>query len=747
MIANTILNGKFKFLFVLCFSFFLISCQNKSDGNFIANTSIIPKPQLTQLKEGYLEASEFIIKENSKFVDNIDFFENQFQNYFQKKGKYIKTGIGENLIVNINNEGLQIKGNYKLKVDEEKILIEGDQKGIFYGFQTLFQLILLNNENFKENFKIPCLEIQDSSSFSHRGFLMDCCRHFFSLETIKKYIDLLAFYKMNVLHWHLTEDQGWRIEMEKYPKLNSIGSFRKDSLGLYGGFYTKNEIKEIVNYATERYIEIIPEIELPGHSTAAIASYPYLSCEQKPVKVANTWGVFKDIYCAGNDSVFLFLENVFDEIVDLFPSNRIHIGGDEAPKFRWENCKKCQNRMKNENLPDEHALQSYFIERIAKILAKKNRSIIGWDEILESEISSEVSIQSWRGFSGGIEAVKQGKKAIMSPTSHCYFDYEIESIDLEKVYSFSPIPNGLDSIEETLIIGGECNLWSERIPNEKELDCKSFPRLLAMSEVLWRNPKKNYVNFQKRVESHYPILDVLNVNYGIESTPATINLEHSKKTHAVIETKVKNLKYFFHWGDDSLKPLNNNKTIVNSSGILSIQAFKNHRKYGEVIQQKISIHKGIGKSVEYKNSFSEYYKSDGVKALIDGKLGSLNFKDGNWQGFFGSNFEVVLDLDTMTSLNSISINFYQYINSWIVIPKNIQLYKSTDQIKWTKVKSLEGFSEIKKRGKFIKEAIFQDLKIESKFIKIIAENFEELPSWHEAAGSKCWIFTDEIIIR
>jgi hexosaminidase len=576
---------------------------------------------------------------------------------------------------------------------------------------------------------------------------MDCCRHFFSVETIKKYIDLLAFYKMNVLHWHLTEDQGWRIEMEKYPKLNSIGSYRVDSNGLYGGFYSKNQIKEIVQYAAERYIEIIPEIELPGHSRAAIASYPYLSCEQKQIKVANSWGVFKDIYCAGNDSVFIFLENVFDEIVDLFPSNRIHIGGDEAPKFRWEHCEKCQKRMKNENLTNEHELQSYFIQRIAKILTKKNREIIGWDEILESEIRGEVSIQSWRGFSGGIEAIKQGKKAIMSPTSHCYFDYDIESIDLEKVYSFSPIPNGLDSAEQSLIIGGECNLWSERIPNETELDKKSFPRLLAMSEVLWRNPKKNYINFHKRVEDHYRILDILKVDYGIETIPAIINLEHGSNNHAIIDKKVNNLNYYYSWNGDSLKLLKSNRLVVDNSGTLNIQAFKNKKKYGKSIDQKISIHNGIGKSVSYENRYSKYYKSDGEKTLTNGKLGSLNFKDGNWQGYFGSNFEVTIDLDTITKLNSIGINFYQYINSWIVIPKNIQLYTSFDQKKWTKLRSIEDFSEIEKRGKFIKKALFNDLDNESRFIKITAENFKELPSWHEAAGSKCWIFTDEIIIK
>jgi len=739
-------NGKIKYIFFSCFSLFLINCHNTTDSSFIAITSIIPKPLSTQIKTGYLETSNLIIDKNSEFTKHFDFIENQLQNFSQKTEKYIKFGDSENLII-IKNEEFQNNGNYSLKVDKEKIVIKGNKKSIFYGFQTLLQLILLNNENLEKSFKIPCIEIKDSSSFNHRGFLMDCCRHFFSVETIKKYIDLLAFYKMNVLHWHLTEDQGWRIEMEKYPKLNSIGSYRVDSNGLYGGFYSKNQIKEIVQYAAERYIEIIPEIELPGHSRAAIASYPYLSCEQKQIKVANSWGVFKDIYCAGNDSVFIFLENVFDEIVDLFPSNRIHIGGDEAPKFRWEHCEKCQKRMKNENLTNEHELQSYFIQRIAKILTKKNREIIGWDEILESEISGEVSIQSWRGFSGGIEAIKQGKKAIMSPTSHCYFDYDIESIDLEKVYSFSPIPNGLDSAEQSLIIGGECNLWSERIPNETELDKKSFPRLLAMSEVLWRNPKKNYINFHKRVEDHYRILDILKVDYGIETIPAIINLEHGSNNHAIIDKKVNNLNYYYSWNGDSLKLLKSNRLVVDNSGTLNIQAFKNKKKYGKSINQKISIHNGIGKSVSYENRYSKYYKSDGEKTLTNGKLGSLNFKDGNWQGYFGSNFEVTIDLDTITKLNSIGINFYQYINSWIVIPKNIQLYTSFDQKKWTKLRSIEDFSEIEKRGKFIKKALFNDLDNESRFIKITAENFKELPSWHEAAGSKCWIFTDEIIIK
>ena len=746
--ANTILNGKNKW-YLIASILFLLGCQPSSNKNsFNPKTSVIPMPTLLEKKEEFFEAKFLNTKDDFK-IREFELFKKQLKNYFPKKTIFSKSTSSKNFEIKIDETIDEDASFYELSIGQEFIVLKGGKKGVFYGLQTLFQLIVLNYDSISNSIRLPCLEIKDQNSFEHRGFLMDCCRHFFSVKTIKKYIDLLALYKMNVLHWHLTEDQGWRIEIDKYPKLNTVGSWREDSTGKYGGFYTKKEIREIVKYAKERYIEVIPEIELPGHSQAAIASYPFLSCESKQIQVANSWGVFKDIYCAGNDSVFIFLEDIFQEITELFPSNRIHIGGDEAPKFRWENCEKCQKRMAQENLKDEHELQSYFIERIAKDLEKKNKSIIGWDEIIESKINSDVTIQSWRGFSGGIQAVKEGKKTIMSPTSHCYFDYDINSIDLEKVYTFNPIPSELDSLESELIIGGECNLWSERIPSEKELDRKTFPRLLAMSEVLWTYRKDKFENFQNRVEDHYPVLSRLDVDYGIESSPVRLSSKiNNRKIKAVVDSKIKNLEFTYQWNNEEAKPIKKNGEIeIAKSGELILQAYKNGKKYGDQKVEKFAVHLGLNSNIDYQYMYSLSYQAEGLSSLINGRLGSLDFKDGQWQGFSGKNLDVIISLDSLTSINKVSMNFYQYINSWIVVPSYISIMSSKDSLNWEIIKSVDSIGEIRKRGKFISSISFDSLETDAKYLKIFAKNYGKLPSWHEAAGAESWLFIDEIIVE
>ena len=746
--ANTILNGKNKWYLIVTI-LFLLGCQPSSKKNsFNPKTSIIPMPTMMEQKEEFFEARFLNLKDDFKNRE-FELFKKQLENYFSKKTISSKSQSSKNFEIVIDETINENSAYYELSISKEYIVVRGGEKGVFYGLQTLFQLIALNNDSISSSIRLPCLEIKDKNSFEHRGFLMDCCRHFFSVKTIKKYVDLLALYKMNVLHWHLTEDQGWRIEIDKYPKLNTVGSWREDSTGKYGGFYTKKEIREIVKYAKERYIEVIPEIELPGHSQAAIASYPFLSCESKQIQVANSWGVFKDIYCAGNDSVFIFLEDIFQEITELFPSNRIHIGGDEAPKFRWKNCKKCQKRMAQENLKDEHELQSYFIERIAKVLDKKNKSIIGWDEIIESKINSDVTIQSWRGFSGGIQAVKEGKKTIMSPTSHCYFDYDINSIDLEKVYNFNPIPPKIDSLESKLIIGGECNLWSERIPSEKELDRKTFPRLLAMSEVLWTYRKETFENFQNRVEDHYPILNQLNVHYGIESSPVRLSSKiNNRKINAVVNSKIKNLEFTYQWNNKEAKSIKKNGEIeIDKSGELNLQAYKNGKKYGDQKVEKFAVHLGLNSNIVYQYMYSLSYPAEGLSTLNNGRLGSLDFKDGQWQGFSGKNLDVIISLDSLTNINKVSMNFYQYINSWIVVPSYISIMGSKDSLNWEIIKSTDNLGEIRKRGKFISSISFDSLKTDAKYLKIFAKNYGKLPSWHEAAGAESWLFIDEIIVE
>jgi hexosaminidase len=413
---------------------------------------------------------------------------------------------------------------YQLIVEDHSVTLRAPTPaGLFYGVQTIRQLLPpeIENEspvlgNFRWN--IPCVQMLDQPRFSWRGMLLDCCRHFMTKDFVKRYLDLLALYKMNRFHWHLTEDQGWRIEIMKYPELIETSAWRKEADGtIYGGYYTQQDIREVVQYAAERFITVIPEIELPGHSLAALAAFPQISCTGGPFEVMSDWGIFKEVYCAGNEATFQFLENVLTEVIELFPAPYLHIGGDECPKERWQNCPKCQARIKAEGLKDEFELQSYFIKRIEKFLNTRNRQIIGWDEILEGGLAPGATVQAWRNVEGAIAAAKSGHPAIVSPVTHAYFDYPIEKTNLEKTYEFHPVPAGLTAAEEKYILGGECTMWTERAPQET-IDSKMFPRILGICEALWTGPKdKNFEQFRNRVGKHYPRLDKLGVQYGPEA--------------------------------------------------------------------------------------------------------------------------------------------------------------------------------------------------------------------------------------
>ncbi len=393
--------------------------------------------------------------------------------------------------------------------------------GLARGVSTIAQLIDFG----KLRADVPCLFIVDRPRYPHRGMLLDCCRHFMTKDFVKRYIDLLAYHKMNVLHWHLTEDQGWRIEIKKYPKLTEVGAWRGEGKDRYGGFYTQADIREIVAHAESRGVTVIPEIEMPGHSLAALASHPEPSCTGGPFKVGEVWGVFEDVYCAGNDRTFEFLENVLTEVIDLFPSKYIHIGGDECPKTRWKSCPKCQARMKSEGLKNENELQSYFIRRIEKFLNSKGKRLIGWDEILEGGLAPNATVQSWRGMDGAVAAAQSGHDVICSPTSHCYLDYAQAPlpglpsswgfVPLEVVYAFEPTPPELTTEQARHVLGLEGNIWTERAPQER-VDTQVFPRLCALAEVGW-SPKesRDWKDFQRRMETHYRRLDAMGVAYFI----------------------------------------------------------------------------------------------------------------------------------------------------------------------------------------------------------------------------------------
>ncbi len=430
-----------------------------------------------------------------------------------------------------------IDESHMLDISERRITIGGaNLSGIFYGIQSLIQLLPVKTD---KKITAPCLRINDSPKYTWRGMHLDCSRHFFTKEEVKKYIDYLAMYKLNTFHWHLTDDQGWRIEIKQYPLLTKISSQRKQTLigkpskknkydkKPYGGYYTQEEIKEVVAYAASRHITVVPEIEMPGHALAALAAYPQYSCKNGKYEVGDTWGVYDDVFCPGNDSTYTFLENILSEVIELFPSNYIHIGGDECVKERWKTCAKCQKRIKEEGIKGEHGLQSYFITRMEKFVNSKQKQIIGWDEILEGGLAPNAAVMSWRGTEGGIIAAKQQHYVVMSPGKPCYFDhYQSKNKSKEpiaiggfnpvdSVYNYNPTPSALSMNERRYILGAQGNVWTEYITSFKKVEYMSMPRMAALSEALWLSPeKKNYKDFISRLKLHAKLLDRMKVNYA-----------------------------------------------------------------------------------------------------------------------------------------------------------------------------------------------------------------------------------------
>ena len=445
----------------------------------------------------------------------------------QKKAIFI--GLDKSL--NLGKEA------YNLSVTPKQIVLKASTpNGLFYGVQTLIQLLPPSRQQLSEAV-FPAVEIEDTPRFGWRGMHLDVGRHFMPVDFVKKYIDYIAMNKMNVFHWHLTEDQGWRIEIKKYPKLTEIGSKRKETIighaheskeydgKPYGGFYTQDEIKDVVAYAKARYVTVVPEIELPGHALAALASYPELGCTGGPYEVATTWGVFDDVYCAGKEETFKFLEDVISEVMPLFPGEYFHIGGDECPKTQWEKCPYCQARMKKEGLKNEHELQSYFVQRIEKFLNAHGKKMIGWDEILEGGLAPNATVMSWRGEEGGIAAAQAHHDAVMTPGNYCYFDhYQADPktqplaiggfTPLKEVYGYEPIPKELSAEEGKYILGAQGNVWTEYMATPERVEYMVFPRIAALAEVVW-SPKgsRNYDDFMNRMQDEVKRYDAYGINY------------------------------------------------------------------------------------------------------------------------------------------------------------------------------------------------------------------------------------------
>lgn len=652
--------------------------------------------------------------------------------------------------------GYAVEG-YSLRIDDDGVSIEASEEaGAFHALTTLRWMLPPDSDN-EGTWALPHVSISDAPRFEHRGLLLDCCRHFMDPDFVMRTIDLLALHKMNVLHWHLTEDQGWRIEVDAYPELTSTGAWRTEDDGSrHGGFYTKAQIREIIAYAADRNITVIPEIELPGHSRAAIAAYPWLSCTGDSLEVPHDWGVFKDIYCAGEDTTFRFLETVLLEVMDLFPSEYIHIGGDEAPKVRWESCPKCQRRIQEEGLHDAHELQSWFITQIGSFLADHGRKLIGWDEILEGGLPDGATVQSWRGMQGGRDAVAMGRDAIMSPTSHCYFDYPVESIDLERVYDFEPEPEGLEGSGR--ILGGECNMWSERAPQEL-VDSKVFPRIVAMSEVLWSSKsQRDWNGFQERMELHYSRLDAWNVDYGWEAVPIDLSCEAAAQTGRItveLDRAISGIEGDVSWETEGIQSRISQAFDapfeVTGEGALVVELRRNDAAVGKPWRFPLAGHVGVFQPVELDHALNAYYPGGGQQGLADGRLGSMDFRDGCWQATHGEDMGVRLSLNEELQVDSLSMQFYLYQDAWIFVPDSVRFQWSLDGENWKGDWSIQ--TEWNGADAFVQNEIQGVIRLavpvnsRAKYIRFEALNPGPCPLWHDAASSDSWLFLDELVVH
>jgi len=773
--------------------------------------NLVPMP--AQIKTG---KGSFNIDKNTAIVlegsglEKIASLLNDFmiQN-FGYKFKVSKNYAGTNAI-RLNYERLdnKIPGAYNLIIDNKGVYIGGDnENGVFYGIQTLLQLLPIQKDisTLKSNpLSIPQLSIADYPRFAYRGMHLDVCRHFFPVSFVKKYIDYLAAYKFNKFHWHLTDDQGWRIEIKKYPELTNIGSKRNGTIigrypgkgsdnKPYSGFYTQEEIKEVVQYAKERYIDVIPEIEMPGHGSAAIAAYPWLSCfPQKPTEipanmisqksideqkvgrvklVQETWGVFDDVFCAGKDSTFLFLENVLDEVLPLFPSKYIHIGGDESPKTHWKICPACQQRIKNEKLKDEHELQSYFVQRIEKYLNSKGRTIIGWDEILEGGLAPNAVVMSWRGEAGGIEAAKQKHQVIMTPGNPVYFDHtqskNEDSITIggynpiENVYAWDPVPKELNAEQGNYILGAQANMWAEYFENTSKVEYMLFPRITALSEVLWSpKEKRDWKDFEKRLPTIFERLDKQKINYSkayYDLKATVIPSENNDAVYWKLESKFPDAYLGYNekmYGvvfpyTEPIK-INESKTLT---GKLAKKEKIGNSQPIEVLKslssvtQSFSFNKATGKKITLTTQASKNYPGDGAFTLVNGVQNEKGMsKTSEFLGFNGTDMEAIIDLGKETEFNTVIVNTLTQTGSWIYPPKSCNFFISSDGTNFTQAENL--FADVEPvQGRKTRLRNLQGGFYKARYIKVIAKNYGIIPTGNAGAGNPAWLFVDEIEVQ
>jgi len=781
---------KYKFLLAITFGLLILACMKDTvKTKQQESLNIIPAPLSVERGAGYYilnKSTRVLFSDQNhdleRIADQIAEIVSQTSSPAPEIANIANDNQHNNSILLRLTESVADFGEegYHLSINPDRILIEAETpEGVFYGMQSLIQLMspAVTTDKKKTEWSIPSVEIKDKPKFPWRGNMLDASRHFIKPEFIKKNLDYLARYKMNIFHWHLTDDQGWRVEVDGYPNLTETGAWRVDrnnepwwgraaqqqgEKATYGGFYTKKQIREIVDYAKERFITIVPEIDMPGHSQAIIASYPEVSCDGGSYFVATGGVADSNTVCPGKEVSFEFIEGVLGEVLELFPGDYFHIGGDECNKSMWQNCADCQKRIADENLKDEHELQSYFIQRVEKIVNNFGKKLIGWDEILEGGLAPNAAVMSWRGEQGGIRAAEMDHHVVMTPSKYCYLDLKQGDPELEPElgysecklstsYSYNPIPGVLSADKTKYILGVQGNLWGESIQNQTHAHYMLFPRLQAIAEVGWTPAaRRSWLDFVKRLEHDMLWMDSKGIGYAKSMYNVALDIQPLKGgLELALSTEHGNVPIYYTT-DGSLPSVQSNRYAgpikITHSLEINTAAFRNGKMLGKVKTRELSIHKGLGKNAVLTNPADKKYPGIPEKSLTDLLRGTLEINHPQWMGFEASDFEVVIDLEQETDISEVILCCLEHQGKWIFQPNSVEVLTSVDGNTYDKVSRIAVQNKVNRNEPRLAEMKMSFQKTKIHYLKIRAQTLKECPPWHKSAGGKAWFFVDEIII-
>jgi hexosaminidase len=684
------------------------------------------------------------------------------------------------------NEALGSEG-YQLSVKKDGISIQAPTgRGALYAAGSLLQLFppaVYSTRPVKNvSWSAPVVDITDAPRYTWRGMHLDVSRHFFPKEFVKRFIDYLVLHKMNTFHWHLTDDQGWRIEIKKYPELTSIGAWRVNhedvhwnirpaqkpgEQATYGGFYTQDEIREVVKYAADRFVTVVPEIEMPAHATAVITAYPQLSCTGGPFTVPSggLWPI-KDIFCAGNDSTFDLIQNVLTEVASLFPGPYIHIGGDEADKTEWKRCPKCQARIHQEHLANEEELQSYFVKRVEKMLTGLHKRLIGWDEILEGGIAPQATVMSWRGIDGGIAAARAGHDVVMSPTSYCYLDYYQSDprgrplaiggyVPLERVYSYEPTPDSLTPAEATHILGVQGNLWAEYLPDGKQVEYMAFPRIAAMAENGWsQKEKKSWPDFVGRMTRQFERYSALEINAAHALHEVAIQESVDVAAHvATVDLSTQGgigtIRYTLDGTRPSVKSSKYSGPItLKRSTVVTATTFDGTRRLADPLSLNVLIPRHTISAVVFEPALDSAYAARGTASLMNGRRAKATRDDAaEWRGAKGRDLVMTADLGNVVPVSKVTVGFLHQSTASVFLPSTLTCAISNDGKSFIDAGRITCQTLQKEPKPLVQDCAITLKHAKARYIRLTAVNPGPVPEWHLFAGQPTSILIDEIIVE